>query len=270
MNQVQATVISNTAFFPDFVHSEGKRVRGAYLMWLECPAIAHQARPGQFIMVRCGDLLLPRPFSVHQVKSDSIALLYNVLDSGRGTPWLADCSRDERLDLFGPLGNGFEIEPSAKQLLLVAGGIGIAPLYFLAQHAASKGLKVTLLLGAETGSLLYRQQLLPAGIEVVIATDDGSAGKHGRVTALVPYHAAVADQVFACGPLPMYRDIAERKTELGFEGKPVKVSLEAVMACGHGACYGCTVKTRHGLKEVCKDGPVFDLDEVVWEEMVPP
>ena len=270
MNQVEATVISNTVFFPESVHSEGKRVKATYLMWLDCPTVAQQARPGQFVMAQCGELVLPRPLSIHQVKADSLALLFNVLDAGKGTPWLAERHRDEKLQLFGPLGNGFDVSPARGRLLLVAGGMGIAPLYFLAQHAASRGAKVTLLMGSETGSLLYRRQLFPQSVDVFTTTDDGSAGKLGMVTSLIPEHAGLADGVFACGPLPMYRAMADAKKELGLDGKPVKVSLEMVMACGHGACYGCTVRTQSGLKQVCKDGPVFDLDDIVWKEMISP
>jgi dihydroorotate dehydrogenase electron transfer subunit len=87
------------------------------------------------------------------------------------------------------------------------------------------------------------------------------------VTDLLPNFINWSDQIFACGPMPMYRDMAQRKRQLGLEGKPVQISLEVVMGCGHGVCYGCTIRTKKGLKQVCKDGPVFDLDDIIWEEM---
>jgi dihydroorotate dehydrogenase electron transfer subunit len=267
LHQVEATIISNQRFFADSVHPN-KRITGTRLMWMDCPEIAAEARPGQFVMVRCGDLTLPRPFSLHQVRQDSIALLYSVFAEGQGTTWLGERRADDKLAVLGPLGNGFTVDDSARRLLVVAGGIGVAPLHFLAQQAVDAGKKVTLMLGAQTGSLLYPRHLLPR-VDILTATDDGSAGYHGPVTALVKEHSRYADQVFACGPLAMYRDMAPKPEEFGLEAKPVHVSLEAVMACGHGACYGCTIKTTRGLKQVCKEGPVFALDEVLWEEMRP-
>ena len=104
-----------------------------------------------------------------------------------------------------------------------------------------------------------------AGIEVLSATDDGSVGYRGLVTDLIPEYAAKADQVFACGPEPMYRHMAAHRKQL-FGKKPVQISLEERMGCGFGVCYGCTIKTKKGLKQVCQDGPVFELDEILWQE----
>ncbi len=215
-------------------------------------------------MVRCDDLPLPRPFSVHQVKDNTLAIYFAVYERGKGTNWLADRKAGEKLDLFGPLGNGFSISADARKLLLVAGGIGIAPLYFLAHDSAARGLSVTLLSGAHTASQVYFQGLLPDGMTGIVATDDGSEGEHGLVTSLLPRFAPQADAIFACGPAVMYKSMAQMKE---LKGKPVQVSLETVMGCGRGVCYSCTIKTRHGLKQVCQDGPVFDLDDVLWGEM---
>jgi dihydroorotate dehydrogenase electron transfer subunit len=265
VKQVQASVISNVSFFPDASRALERRIRDVRLMWLECPDIAAATRPGQFVMVRCGDLTLPRPLSVHQVKHDSIALFFAVLADGKGTPWLAARRPDDKVEVFGPLGNGFAIDPSARSLVLVAGGMGVAPLYSLAQQAVSGGLKVSLLVGARSGALLYPRRLLPSGVLVFPATDDGSSGHGGPVTSLIPGHVAGCDQVFACGPAAMYRQMAEDRQTLGLAGTPVQVSLEAVMGCGHGVCYGCTIKTRQGVRQVCKDGPVFELDDIRWD-----
>jgi len=149
----------------------------------------------------------------------------------------------------------------------VAGGIGIAPLYFLAHEAVKKGYSVKLLYGTPNRHR-YPDDLLPSKAELISVTDDGSVGTKGMVTNILPGFVGWADQVFACGPLPMYRDMTRRKRELKLEGKPIQVSLEMRMGCGLGICYACTVKTKDGLKQVCKDGPVFDLDDILWDELV--
>ncbi len=263
--QVNAGVISNHSFFSD-VPTLDRRYNDIRLMWLNCPDIARTVKPGQFIMVKCDDFTLPRPISVHKVINDSIALLFAVLADGKGTPWLAARQPDDIVHLVGPLGNGFPVD-KAEHLLLVAGGMGIAPLYFVADAAVQKGLSVTLLIGAKSDRLLYPAEQLPFGVEVFTATDDGSAGKIGLVTQLIPEHIGKVDRVFACGPLAMYRQIADNRTALAGQDKEVLVSLEAVMGCGHGACYSCTIKTKHGLQQVCKDGPVFNLSDLVFGEL---
>lgn len=265
MKQVFATVISNKKILPGGPHRAG-RALASHLLQLHCPEIAKEAKPGQFIMVRCGECVLPRPFSIHQTIKDDIALFFAVLESGKGSQWLSKRQDNETVEVFGPLGNGFSIQSEANNLLLVAGGMGLAPLRFLAQQAIKKKRSVTLLLGAAV-SPLYPAKLLPSKIKLVTATDNGSTGYHGMITDLVPEYAKKADQVFACGPMSMYRDMAQRRRELKLERKPVQVSLEVRMGCGCGVCYGCTVKTKKGLKQVCQDGPVFDLDEIVWEEL---
>jgi len=236
----------------------------SWRIWLRCPDIAREAMPGQFIMVRCGpETTLPRPFSVHQTDGDRIALLYAVREGGRGTEWLSRQKSGASVPIFGPLGNAFAIRPEARNLLLVAAGIGIAPLYFLAQHAVRNNYKVTLLYGTVDKN---RYPVAPE-IETVAVTEDGSVGGKGFVTDLLPRFAEKADQVFACGPMPMYHDMYKRRKELNLEGRPAQVSLEVRMGCGVGVCYGCTIKTKSGLKQVCKDGPVFELDEILWGEL---
>ncbi len=255
LKQLTASVISNDEIMP-----------GVYLIWLESPDIEPAAQPGQFVMVRCGDYLLPRPLSIHHRadKGGKLALLYNVM--GKGTHWLSQRETGDNLDLLGPLGNGFSIQPASRNLLLVAGGIGIAPLYFVAQEAIKKGCSVKLLYGTPNRHR-YPEDLLPPRIELVSVTEDGTVGRKGMVTDFLPDFVDWADQVFACGPIPMYRDMTRRKPELKLEGKPVQISLEVRMACGLGVCYGCTVKTKAGLQQVCRDGPVFDLDDILWDEL---
>jgi dihydroorotate dehydrogenase electron transfer subunit len=251
--QIRARVKSNSELMP--------RTR---LVWLDAPAIAELARPGQFVMVRCGeghDPLLRRPLSIHRVDSTGgVALLFEVV--GRGTSWLSGRAEGDIVDLMGPLGSGFLVKPAAKNLLLVAGGIGMAPLAFLAEEATRLGRTVTVLPGAQTAALLYPADSLPQISIVEGSTDDGSAGMKGLVTSRIDEFIGQADQVFACGPSAMYQSMARLDC---LKKKSVQVSLEERMACGLGACYGCTVKTRNGLKQVCQDGPVFNLADIVWE-----
>jgi dihydroorotate dehydrogenase electron transfer subunit len=239
-----------------------------YLLWLEAPEIAAEARPGQFVMVACGgDTFLPRPFSIHRVDGGRLALLFKVV--GQGTRWLSQCKKGGRLDIFGPLGNGFTVFPESNNLLLVGGGMGIAPLCFLADYAAGEGKKVTVIQGARSAACLlpvacpqklYDKGVLPVSFQCLNATEDGSEGFKGLATQLVPHYLKGIDQVFACGPAAMYRTMARMPELKGI--KNIQLSLEIMMGCGTGVCYGCTIKTKKGLKQVCKDGPVFEMGEL--------
>jgi len=254
------------------VRSSAELMPGTWLVWLDAPPIAELARPGQFVMVRCGeghDPLLRRPLSIHKTDdSGGMALLFEVRAKrgafdvgGRGTTWLSERVPGDLVDVVGPLGNGFSIRHDAKSLLLIAGGIGIAPLAFLGEEVDKMGKRVVLLPGAQTATLLYPRDYLPQISIVDGSTDDGTAGMKGLVTSLVDQHVSRADQVLACGPAAMYKSMAGLDC---LKGKSVQVSLEERMACGLGACYGCTVRTRSGLKQVCHDGPVFELADIVW------
>ncbi|MFC1871962.1 dihydroorotate dehydrogenase electron transfer subunit [Chloroflexota bacterium] len=278
MNQVSAEVITNRRILKElerFNRPDARNISGSFIVWLRCPEIVSEARPGQFVMVRCGDeCTLPRPFSIHQIDNEgNLAIFYAVLEKGRGTNWLSQLKAGDMVEFFGPMGNGFSINRTSRNLLLIAGGIGIAPLYFLANQAQTQGYKVLLLRGASGKSKPsgqqnppqhYPEELLPCGIESkpITTTDDGTSDL--VVDLITPQLVDWADQVFACGPLPMYRTMA-RMPEL--KKKPVQVSLEVRMGCGLGVCYGCTVRTRNGLKQACKDGPVFELDDIIWDEL---
>jgi dihydroorotate dehydrogenase electron transfer subunit len=255
MRQVTARVISNTEVMP-----------GIHLLWLQAPEIAYFAQPGQFVMVRCGDSLNPllrRPLSIHRVADEGqIALLFDVV--GQGTQWLSQRQEGDSLDLLGPLGKGFSIHHNRGKLLLIAGGIGIAPLAFTAEKALSEGCSVTLLMGAQNASTLYPRSLLPSSINLITVTEDGSEGKKGIVTEFIVDFIDQADQILACGPTSMYQAISAQNQLVG---KSVQASLEIMMGCGRGICYGCTIKTKKGLKRVCQDGPVFELEEIVWKEL---
>ncbi len=270
MYQATAEVISNEKILERFERPcappfpRPRLVTGSWFMWLKCPEIARNARPGQFVMMRCDDTFLRRPMSIHRVKGDNLALFFSAWQDGKGTQWLSGRLPGDKIDILGPLGNGFDAGDTGD-LLLVAGGSGIAPLVFLGEKAIEQGRKATLLCGASTGSQLYPAHLLPTGIKCITTAEDGErCDKKGRVTDLIPEYAARADRIFCCGPIPMYRTIAGQNLH---GGKPCQVSLEVRMGCGFGVCYGCSVKTKQGLREVCKDGPVFDMDDVLWDEL---
>jgi dihydroorotate dehydrogenase electron transfer subunit len=263
------------------ITSNTEVMSGIHLMWIEAPDIAVAAQPGQFITVRCGDFTLRRPFSIHQVSSPEIALLFKI--AGKGTLWLSQRQRGERIDILGPLGKGFSIpltkSRQSKHLLLVAGGIGIAPLAFLMQHSSSQH-QITLIHGTSTVTQLYpfssagkkRSNLshLPNGVQFIPVTEDGSMGQKGKATDILPDFLNWADQVYACGPVDMYQAMAEmslRAKRSHLKLTECQVSLEVRMGCGFGACYGCTIKTKKGLKQVCRDGPVFELDDIIWQEV---
>jgi len=258
MKLVNAPIISNTRVLPNI-----------YLMRVKAPEIASLAISGQYVMVRCGEgyeMPLRRPLGIHRISKDGISLLYSVV--GRGTEWLSQCKAGETVDLLGPLGNGFEIYASSRNLLLVAGGVGIAPLLALAEHAKAQGLKFRLIIGEKNAAKIYPERLLPSGIKAFITTEDGSLGQKGLVTDILPQFISEADQVFVCGPLLMYRAIAKMGKKLG--NKPTQVLLETVLGCGVGACLSCSIETKQGRKLVCKDGPVFEFSDILWDKMIAP
>ncbi len=243
---------------------------GVYLLLLQAPALARAGRPGQFVMARCSeqgaaDPFLRRPLALHRIDraQGQVELLVRIV--GRGTAWLAVRRPGDALDLLGPLGQGFSLQRRTRNVLLLAGGMGIAPLAALADEALARGGAVVLALGARTAGELYPAALLPPPVELLTCTDDGSAGRRGPVTdlladpelALLPW----ADQLMACGPQPMLACLPAlvRAGRLRWRRGFAQVSLEERMACGVGACLGCVVSTRRGLQRVCQEGPVFDL-----------
>jgi len=263
LKQVSTTIISNREL------TNGKNdFPKANLICIKNHTIATTAKPGQFAMVNCGnEVILRRPLGIHQTsKSGRIYFLFTVV--GRGTIWLAKRQKGEKLDLIGPLGNGFTIKPKSKRLLLLAGGIGISPIAFLARQAIEQRKHTTLIIGATKKTQLYTQHLPQNGLEIIILTDDGSAGIKGKISDLpsLPDYIKQADQIFSCGPLPMYQAIDVLIKQMALD-KDIQISLETRMGCGIGSCYGCSIKTRHGMKMVCRDGPVFNMKEVIWEEV---
>jgi len=254
--QEQVTITANREIKP-----------GIQFLTFESSSLSSISHPGQFVMVSCGcgqERLLRRPFSIYNVEESSLSLLFAVV--GSGTEWLSKRQKGEKLDILGPLGNGYRLPILPASLLLVAGGLGIAPLNFLAHLAVQQGHQVTLLYGVRTASQLIPPELLPDNIQLLISTEDGSGGEKGLVSSLIPVFANQAERIYACGPLPMYRSISEICSK-EIINKPVQISLEVRMGCGLGFCYACTIKTRQGLKQVCKDGPVFNLEDVILEEL---
>ncbi|MDJ0868518.1 MAG: dihydroorotate dehydrogenase electron transfer subunit [Myxococcota bacterium] len=229
------------------------------------------AGPGQFLMLSPGargsaprfDPLLPRPMAVFRVAGEAVEVLYKV--SGRGTALLAEARAGDRVRTVGPLGQPFALPEPGARALLVGGGTGIASLYDLAVRARERG-PVAVLLGARSaGGLMARADFAALDVELRVATEDGSAGTQGLVTALL--EAALdepgpAASVYACGPTPMMRRSAEIAAAAG---RPCQVSLENRMACGFGVCLGCAVpRADDGFALVCRDGPVFDATAVAW------
>jgi dihydroorotate dehydrogenase electron transfer subunit len=225
---------------------------------------------GHFVDILCrlnnsADPLLRRPYSIYDADTEQRTVSVLVRPFGRGSAWLCDRQVGSALDVLGPLGNTFTIAPTATHLLMVAGGVGAAPLVMLSEEAVAKGLNVTYLMGAADESGLLPASALPGQVEYVVATDDGSRGYAGFVTDLVPEYARWADQVFACGPEPMFRALRHAIGPHRIGGKPtVQISVERTMACGLGACLGCVVETKHGMQASCIQGPVYDMDELVW------
>jgi dihydroorotate dehydrogenase electron transfer subunit len=249
------------------VLSNERITQGVGLVVLSAPRIAASVLPGQFVHLRVAtgaDIILRRPFSVHRASGDRIEILYQIL--GEGTLRLAERLRgDESMDALGPLGRGWRIPEGARRALLVAGGLGAAPLGMLAEQLAERGVAVVVAQGAPTASRLVARELFErVARRVEIATDDGSEGARGFVIGPVDklLDSEKFDVVFTCGPEPMQRAVARMAADAGVE---CQVSLERLMACGIGACLSCVVKTRDGLRRACVDGPVFDAEEVVWD-----
>ena len=241
---------------------------GIFRLTLNAPRIAAAVRPGQFVMVSCGpdlDPLLRRPFSMHQVNRDGqVQILFKVV--GRGTHLLARTRPGESLSLLGPLGRGFSLQTDGA-ICLVGGGMGIAPLLFLASRLGelSGGHRSPLvLLGARSAQELapLAAGFVALGCEVLTATDDGSLGHHGPVADLLPDQLGRTDRVAVCGPFAMMAAVAALCQA---SSTPCQVSLETHMACGLGACLGCTIHGADGnYRHVCKHGPVMAAEEVAW------
>ncbi|MCX6020513.1 MAG: dihydroorotate dehydrogenase electron transfer subunit [Chloroflexi bacterium] len=242
MKQVQAEVIANDEVLP-----------GLRLMWLDAPEAARLVRPGQFLFAKCSsgpEPFLRRPISIHRVAPGilpqdertgpptQIAILFGA--SGLGTGYLSRHQPGDIVDIIAPLGRGFVVHPDTRNVLLVGGGWGVAPLINLADFCLRDGRSVTLLLGAQSSRQVIPLNLLPPDVEVLVTTQDGSMGVKGVVTDVLASQLDWADEVFCCGPAPMYRAIAA-VARGRLPRRRVQVLADAPMACGVGVCGTCVV-----------------------------
>ena len=247
-----------------------QRITGdTWLTALRSAEIAQAANPGQFVMIRVRtglDPLLRRPFSICGVRDDLFLVLYRVV--GKGTRLMTELRGGDKMWVLGPLGRGFAVTDKNTSRLLVGGGIGIAPLIFLDQFHLEK--RLTLMMGFRSAKdIISPKRVTGEKRGFLAATDDGTKGHHGPVTDLLEEHLRKNGGkavVYACGPKPMLRKVAEMTRAMGM---PCQVSLESHMACGLGACQGCAVKaSAHSGRSyfhVCKEGPVFEAENIDWE-----
>jgi dihydroorotate dehydrogenase electron transfer subunit len=244
------------------------------------PGIAAQARAGQFVHVRPGlsfDPLLRRPYSFNRIERGAGEIELIVKPLGTGGEWIAARREGDRLDLLGPLGSSFVVHRSTRNLLLVAGGTGIAPMRVLAEQESGRR-NVTLLMGGRSVAHLWPSDRLPATVEYVTTTEDGSFGIKGKVTDAIRPLLEWADQVCACGPWPMLaalgrlRDEAERAAGT-YPGRAAlleaQIAVEQHMGCAMGVCRACVIVTAQGNARVCREGPVFGLGDVGFAEGEP-
>ena len=213
--------------------------------------------PGQFVNLELPGKFLRRPISVCDWTDDTLRLLVKVV--GDGTHTLTHAVPGTDWDVLSGLGNGFDASLGGAHPVLVGGGIGTAPLYGLARRMVQEGAVPTVILGFRTAAdVLYEQEFAALGCPVQVTTEDGTAGLRGFVTDALN-RLAGQPYVFACGPLPMLKAVHALPILSGGQ-----FSFEARMGCGFGACMGCTIPTKDGYKRVCKDGPIFFREEIVW------
>jgi dihydroorotate dehydrogenase electron transfer subunit len=266
---VAARVIANRLLSTDY-----------NVLALEAPAIAAAAAPGQFVMIKPGagfDPLLRRPFSVFEILRDTrgvpsgISILSKRI--GASTRLIYDARLGQRIDCLGPLGRPFTVVDPPADGWMVAGGVGLAPFATLAQALRARGVKTTLFYGARSAAeLFYLDFFRDLGIDLVLTTEDGSAGERGRVVApldrrLASLAPSSAVMLYACGPEGMLA--ATAKTAMK-HGRPCQVSVERIMGCGLGGCYSCVVPMRsddgafHHVRS-CITGPVLPADQIRWD-----
>ncbi|HUY60570.1 MAG TPA: dihydroorotate dehydrogenase electron transfer subunit [Candidatus Dormibacteraeota bacterium] len=245
---------------------------GSWELVLACPEIAARARPGEFLQVQVDPApvpLLRRPFSVCWADPASGALGIYFGVTGIGTARLAGLAVGDAVRVLGPLGRGYTLPPGPATTLCVAGGLGAAPFPFLARALTAAGATVRWLNGAASADRLYPIERLGAPVTAAVVTQDGSRGRPGVVTDILPGLLAGADRVYACGPNPMLAAVADvcaaAPTPVALE-----VSLEAPMGCGFGTCLGCALPVRgpEALALCCRQGPVLPADAVDWPALL--
>ena len=260
------------------INSVSRVTSDVYRIGISSPLLAQKSLPGQFLHIKLKDkrVLLRRPFSIHRVNRTVVYILFK--RRGVATDILSNLRKGAPLDVLGPLGNGFSYlgdttwRKSIKEnIMLVAGGIGVAPLVFLAQkinvlRRTDDKPSVLTFLGARAKSeVLCEDDFKRLGSKVRVATDDGSLGFKGTVTNLLrktlyTHEAVHSTKVYACGPQEMLRSLSVVLKK--FPGLACEASFEQFMGCGIGICYGCVIESKTGYKKVCKDGPVFNLEDI--------
>lgn len=214
--------------------------------------------PGQFVNILIEGFYLRRPISVSGYEKNKLYLIYKIL--GKGTKTLSLKNKGEELDLLLPLGNGFDVEKTTFHTVLCGGGVGVPPLIGLAKAMIKKGKKPQVVLGFNTREDVFGiEKFNDLGIAVKLSTVDGSMGVKGLVTDILP--DMDFDYICCCGPEPMLKALHGFRTKQDFGGQ---FSFEARMACGFGACMGCSCETLYGYKRICKDGPVLYKEEIKW------
>ncbi|MBR0393690.1 MAG: dihydroorotate dehydrogenase electron transfer subunit [Alistipes sp.] len=245
MQQVIFEIVSNRALTPLIYEM---RLKG------DTSAIT---RPGQFVELSIEGLFLRRPISVCNFDEGELTLVYKVV--GKGTADMAAMQVGRKVDVLTGLGNGFNADAECQRALLVGGGVGVPPLYRLARELLAKGREVTVVLGFNTAAeLFYEEEFKALGVNLVVATVDGSKGVKGFVTDAIRESGVAFDYFYSCGPLPMLKALSQSVTADG------ELSLEERMGCGFGICMGCSIQTASGAKRVCKEGPVFKKEEILW------
>ena len=220
-------------------------------------------KPGQFINISIPGCFLRRPISVCDWENGSVRIIYKIV--GKGTEILSGARKDAKLSALVGLGNGFQIDESIRENgrtpVLIGGGVGTPPMYGLAKELIRQGIKPEVILGFNTmNEIFLEEEFKKLGCKVTIATADGSKGVKGFVTDALNQVSA-APYFYACGPMPMLKAIKGYMVKLNVKGQ---FSLEERMGCGFGACMGCSIETLNGAKRVCKEGPVFKAEELLW------
>ncbi len=235
------------------IRGQKKIARDTYRMEL-AGDVSDITVPGQFVNIRLDGFYLRRPISVCEKTENGLVLIYKTV--GKGTSVLASLPEGTHLDVLTGLGNGFSTAESGADPLLIGGGVGVPPLYGLAKALIAEGKHVTAVLGFRTfEDVFYAEEFKKLGVDVVVATEDGSVGVKGFVTDALP---CAYSYVYTCGPEPMLRAVYQASVTDG------QFSFEERMACGFGACMGCSCKTKYGNKRICRDGPVLQKEEIIW------
>ena len=210
---------------------------------------------GQFVNIKLDGFYLRRPISVCDVQNDVLTLIYKVV--GNGTEKMSEMCEGEKLSVLTGLGNGYDLTKSGDTPLLIGGGVGVPPMYLLAKKLIEKGCKVSVILGFNTkDEVFYENEFKALGCDVTVTTVDGSHGVKGFVTDALPENYSY---FYTCGPEPMLKAVYRSAKTSG------QFSFEERMGCGFGACMGCSCKTVTGYKRICKDGPVLEKEEILWE-----